>query len=82
MQYENSSIIVDFSLVAKFQDFIGEIYEVYGTLEKYSKEGDQDTPFCSALLANVVEGADMKLIKDSLIIFNKLAHPEYENIFI
>lgn len=80
ISYQDTSINVNFSLLSHFQDFIGEIYEIYGTLEK-SQEEPQES-FCSALLANIVEGADMKLIKESLIIFNKKTHQKYENIFI
>lgn len=77
ISYKNSSISVDFALVNQFQDFIGEIYEIYGTVE--SLEG---RIYCSALLIDIIQGSDMKLIEESLLIFNRSVHSEYKNIFI
>ncbi len=79
LTYKNTSISVDFSVVNQFKDFIGEVYEVYGTIEKKS---GHDRSHCFALLVDTVQGADMKLIEESLVIFNKTVRPEYLNIFI
>lgn len=79
LSYKNCSISVDFSVVNFFQDFIGEIYEVYGTIEKSSVN---EVVHCSALLVDLVQGADMKLIEESLLKFNRTIHAEYIEIFI
>ncbi len=77
ISYKKSSIPVNFALVNQFQDFIGEIYEIYGTVESLGGR-----LYCSALLIDIVQGSDMKLIEESILLFNRSVHSEYENIFI
>ena len=85
IKHKNHSIDVDYSLVHKFEDFIGQVYEVYGTIEKHEQTSEylkDSSLFCSALLLNTVENADMKLLEQSIQIFNKRIYPEYSDIFI
>lgn len=79
LSYKSASISVDFSLLNQLDVLQGEIYEIYGTIEQLNSGKDR---YCSALIINIVEGADMKLIEQCLLTFNKSTHPEFQNIFI
>lgn len=86
ISHNASKIIVEFSLIEHFHDFIGEIYEICGTIEnsKFSNvlKCDGNEIFCSALLIKIIEGADMQLIQSSASIINSHLYPHYKNIFV
>ena len=87
ISHNASKIIVEFSLIEHFQDFIGEIYEICGTLEtsKFSnvlKCDENEIIFCSAVLITIIQGANMQLIQSSASIINSHLYPHYKNIFV
>ena len=81
IKYKNHSIYVNYSLVNRFQNFIGKIYEIYGEIEAFEEPYNSGSVFCSALFLNVIEDADMTVLEQSILTFNKKIYPEYNNIF-
>ena len=94
IKYKNHSILVDYSFINHLQDLFGKVYEIYGTIEAFKQPKDlhsvdsvhsvdsAHSVYCSALLLNIVEDADMSILEQSILIFNKKIYPEYNDIFI
>lgn len=78
IKHNGVSIYVDYSLIKQFQDYIGKVYEIYGTVEKRERDGQT---YCSALFLNIVEDADMSLLEQSFLVFNKIIYPQFIDIF-
>lgn len=75
---------MDYSLVNQFQDFIGNVYEIYGTIELNVNSASDSTgsKYISALLIDRVEDGDMTILEQGIRIFNNFTFPEYKEIFI
>lgn len=73
---------MDYSLVSRFQDFIGNVYEIYGSIESLGSPAAVDNKYISALLINIVQDADMAILEQSIKLFNHFTYPEYKEIFI
>lgn len=91
INYKSHSINVDYSLVNQFQDLIGNVYEIYGSVEVHecpapsinNITNDSKHIYISALLIDIVkDGGDMTIIEQSLKIFNNSTFPEYKETFI
>ena len=69
---------VDYSLVQNFEDFIGEYYEVYGSIDI-----DSDTTFtlCSSSLINLIQDADIRIIEQTFRTFNMKIYPQMAKYF-
>lgn len=76
ISHRSHSISVDFSLVGQFHNFIGGIYEVYGSIEE--SPPNSNNMICCALLINMLHDADLAIIEQSIYTFNSIIHSDID----